>query len=395
MKLETWVYPWDIASAGADAMLSEMRGFGLSGLRIASNYHPIGTLSPRSQDRRILYTEQGGVFFPARLERYGRIRPQVWPDADVINAWPRVAERAERYGLTLGAWTIGMFQPWITHQIPESARVTPMGDLIPSMTCPGNHDVKTFFASMCADLAQQYPLTSIHLEGISFHHYNYGWVRPRILIDVSPWSNFLMSLCFCESCCARGRKQGIDVPGLRQRIVRELDKCFDASGDKDESGDLGERSAQWKQADQDFAAFLALREDIVVEFIRTLAEAVRAVNPNCRLGVWNPIEVDGSSGVALERVMDVIGSVLVWKPQERLAQAQRIRTITSASENAVQLTHFQACGWPHGASSPEFLHELQTAYAIPVDSIGFYNYGLLRAGQMRRMVEIARSFENA
>ncbi len=394
MKLETWIYPWDMASAGVDAMLAEMRDLGLSGVRIASNYHPIGTLSARSQDRRVLYTELGGVFFPARLERYGRIRPEVWPEADVIRAWPQAAERVDRYDMTLSAWTIGMFQPWITHQLPASARITPMGDAIPSMTCPANEDVREFFASMCSDLAQQYPITGIHLEGIAFHYYNYGWVRPRILIDVSPWSNFLMSLCFCDSCCARGRAQGLDVEGLRKRVVDELDKCFEAAGDTDGAGALDERRAHWLATDQDFVAFLALREDAVVEFIRMLAEAVRGVNPACRLGVWSPIEVDGSPGVALERVMDVIGSVLVWKPVERLADAQRIRALVDRSENAVEFTHFQACGWPHGAESPEVRQELEAAFALPADVVAFYNYGLLRAGQMRRMVDIARSLES-
>ncbi|QAA94645.1 alpha-amylase family protein [Pollutimonas thiosulfatoxidans] len=395
MKLETWVYPWDIASSGADAMLSEMRDLGLKGVRVASNYHPIGTLSPRSTSRRVLYTERGGVFFPARAERYGRIRPQCWPEKEVLNVWPQVAERVARYGMSMSAWTIGMFQPWVTHQLPETARVTPCGDAIPSMTCPANPDVRTFFTSMCADLAEQYPIEGIHLEGISFHHYNYGWVRPRILIDVAPWTNFLMSLCFCPSCCARASEKGADVEALRARILHELDKCFEAPGDTDQAAPLSQRYSEWLQTDEDFAMFISLREDAVVQLIREIADAVHRVRPQCRIGVWSPIEVDGSAGVKLDRVMDVIGSVLVWEPSKRFDEARQIRTATQASGHDVHLTHFQACGWPHGADSPELRHELETAYSLPVDSVAFYNYGLVRAGQMRRMIEIAQSLDTA
>jgi len=393
MKLESWVYPWDMASAGVDAMLSEMRDLGLQGLRIASNYHPIGTLSPRSKNRRILYTELGGVFFPVRPERYGRIRPQCWHEAEVLNVWPQVAERVDRYGMSMSAWTIGMFQPWITHQVPDTARVTPSGDAIPSMACPANPDVRAFFTCLCADLAGQYPIEGIHLEGISFHHYNYGWVRPRILIDLAPWTNFLMSLCFCQACRSKADRHGVDVEGLRTRILRELDHCFEAPGDTDRAPPMEQRYHEWLQTDGDFAKFVSLREDAVVQLIQEISDAVHAIRPGCRIGVWSPIEVDGSAGVNLERVMRVVGSVLVWEPSKRLDAARRIRAATLASGRDVHLSHFQACGWPHGADSPEVRHELETAYSLPVDSVVFYNYGLVRQGQMRRMIEIARSLE--
>jgi hypothetical protein len=82
MKLHTWAYPWDIANMGVDNALSEMHDLGLDGLDLASNYHPITSLSPRAPSRRILNTELGAVFFRpifgamnASYRRSGRTHP--------------------------------------------------------------------------------------------------------------------------------------------------------------------------------------------------------------------------------------------------------------------------------------------------------------------------------
>ncbi len=390
MKLQTWIYPWDIQAGGVDRVLGEICDLGLTGIELTSNYHPIATLAARGEGRRVLYTEHGGVFFPARSKRYGRIKPEVWPDDEIIRIWPQVSERCAKLGLRLNAWSIGQFQPWITRQVPDCAKVLPTGDRVPATTCPCNPDVQEFFCAMGADLAAQFPVDLIELEGIGFHKFQYGWVRPRILIDIAPWTEWLLGLCFCESCKARARRAGLDPHGLQKRVCTEIESCFDAESDTDPAGPLDDMRSKWLARDPDLAGYQQCREDAVVDLVRSMADAVSAVS-RARLSVWAPTEVDGSEGVKLERVLDKIGAVIVWHPEKRVEEAARIRQLTAAATPRVELTHFQPCGWPHGPTSPGFKTELGAAIANGVDQISFYNYGLMRRWQLKEMVTLTRA----
>jgi hypothetical protein len=396
MKLHTWAYPWDLASIGVDAVLGELRDLGFEGLDLATNYHAITALSPRARNRRVFNSELGAVFFPARFDRYQKVRPQLWPEADVLRVWPQVAERVGKFDLRLHTWTIGMFQPWIAHQCPDCARVLPTGDRVVAGLCPGNVDVQDFFAAMCADAADQFPIELIQIEGSAFPKFTYGWVRPRILIELSPWTEWLLSLCFCDSCCRRARAKGIDVDGLRGRVVAEVERCFEAQGDTDPAGPLTEQRALWLERDPDLRGFLACAEDAVVEFVTRVADAVKGVSTRCKIQIWSPVDVDGSPGVNLKRVLDRIGSVFMWRPTSHPEQAAEVRALTAAAKPRVEITHFQACGWPafgwpNGVDAPEFRKELEAAIKLGADRVSFYNYGLLRRDQLRRMVTLTRS----
>jgi hypothetical protein len=248
---------------------------------------------------------------------------------------------------------------------------------------------------MCADVASQFSVELIELEGIAFHKYQYGWLRPRILVEVSPWTEWLLSLCFCKSCSARARQQGIDVEGLRGRVTMEIERCFEADGDADPARPLEEMQAEWLQHDPDLCEFVVCRENAVVELVIGVSDAVKQVSDRCRIGVWGPIEVDGSVGVNLPRVLDHIGAVLIWHPEARREEAARIRLLTETAQTRVQLTHFQACGWPYGVDSQQFRQELEVAIEIGADQISFYNYGLVRRGQLARFAALARSLLNA
>lgn len=390
MRLHTWVYPWDVASIGADRFVGELIDLGLDGIDLNSNYHPIATLSPRSS-RRVLYSELGAVFFPARPERYGRIAPLLWPEGDVLEVWPAVAERATRHGLQLNAWTIALFQPWIARHYPGTARVLPTGEENPATVCPANAHVREFFAAMGADLADQFPVRTIQLEGAAFHKFDYGWVRPRILTHVPPVAEWLLGLCFCDTCCGRGREHGLDVAGLRERLCAEIDSSLARERPEDATDSADTRRREMCAEVDDLNAYEALQADAVAGFLSEMARAVAAASPAARIGAWSPIQVDGSAGIDLDRSLDDLGSVLVWKPHLRMEQAQQIRRRTRSHPNKVDVVHFQACGWPHGVETPEFREEIEAGCRIDPDQVSFYNYGLVRRQDLARMVEITRS----
>src|SRR5207245_4639489 len=118
----------------------------------------------------------------------------------------------------VNAWTVTLYQPWIVCGHPDCARVLPGGDPVGSGVCPANDDVRDYLATLCADIVDQFGVSMIRLEGIMPAAYDYGWLRPRVLISVSPLARELLALCFCASCTGRAAAAGLDVERLRRTV---------------------------------------------------------------------------------------------------------------------------------------------------------------------------------
>lgn len=389
MQYSAYVYPWDLVNTGVDATIKELVDSGYNGIDLASNYHAISSLSPRQGSHRMLYTELGAVFFPTRADRYGRIRPHLWHDENVMRAWPTAVEAARDSGITVHAWTIGVFQGWIAHRYPDCARVLPTGDRIPASVCPASPDVQEFLGALAADLVEQYDVDLVELEGVMYMGATTGWVRQRILTPVSPWASFLMSLCFCSNCSAVATSRGVDVEGVRARVVAALDT--ELASPAADSTPAAERRAEMEAMDEQFAEFLAIRSRNVTDLVRTIAARIATVSSTPRLSVWSPLEGYGYEGVDLESIIDVIGGLQVMSPRKYPQQAKIARSKVDEHGRAIPLTHIQP--HPHddnwGASSPEFAEEVRAAAALPVDRIAFYHLGLRTAEEMRAMVHVA------
>src|SRR5438067_1751870 len=141
MHVTCWTYPWDVARLGVDEVLGDLADQGFSGVDLAATYHPISVLSPRGPHISGFFSPGGAVHFPARADRYGRIKPYIVEDRAVTGAWNDTAARVDHFGLELNAWTIGLFQPWMAQQYPHVARAYPTGERVDAGVCPSNADV--------------------------------------------------------------------------------------------------------------------------------------------------------------------------------------------------------------------------------------------------------------
>ena len=121
-RISVWTYPWDIADEGVGAALDWLQDAGFDAIELCPNYHAISTFSARNRKRSQFYSEQGAVYFPARVERYGRIKPKVFDEPEVLKAYSSASAELESRGMELNAWVIGMFQPWMARALPGTWR---------------------------------------------------------------------------------------------------------------------------------------------------------------------------------------------------------------------------------------------------------------------------------
>jgi hypothetical protein len=259
-----YAYPWDLKRMGVERAMQEIADAGIAAIDLAASYHPIDALSPR--DGTNLFTSaRGAVHFPARQERYGRIKPQVH-SAEVASAWPEAARHADKMGIDLNAWTITLYQPWIRDAHPDCARVLPTGDRSGSGVCPANDDVREFLVTMCDDFVDQFGVRLVRLENI-VPIFDFDWLRARILVTVPPLARSLLNLCFCGACTSKATAKGIDVGQLRKVVTAAVEAEIEEVGTT-----ANENRAIELQADAELQAYA----DAFVRSSTALVQAIAA-----------------------------------------------------------------------------------------------------------------------
>jgi len=279
----------------------------------------------------------------------------------------------------LRGWTIGMFQPWIAHDYPDCARVMATGAVVPAGTCPGSPDVQEYLATLVTDAATQFDLSGIRLEKVSFPGYDYGWVRPRVLVGLGAWTKWLLSICFCPSCTRQGEEAGVAVELLRQRIVAEVQADFDGvHGSQDQAA----RHLEWLADNADYAEYVRLGDVSVVKLLATVASSLSGTGRHVPLGVYyDPDEVDFAK--CAEHI-DAITMGYFTSPDD----AERNRRLAD-TEN-LQLDYLLYISDTRTPESTEIDEKLREFGELPVDEIGIYNFGLLRKGYVPALADKIR-----
>jgi hypothetical protein len=389
VKVTTYAYPWDLAHLGVEDTLARMAGEGLDGLSLASTYHPIDALSPRRGTARLFSSGRGAVHFPARSDRYGRIRPSV-SAPEVGAVWAQVAERAPAHGLSVTAWTITTYQPWIVDAHPDTARVLPSGDPVGSGACPANPDVRAYLATLCDDLVDQFGPERIHLEGILQPGYDFDWLRPRVLVTVPPLAKALLGLCFCPSCASRSVGAGLDVERLRRLVDGAVTALLAAPADAAGTGEVPE--AVTALADVELHAFAVQHERAGIE---ATAQIVRRVDGRASVSstVWSPIAplLGEDHDLLLGELAETIDAISAI----RGFFADRNRRIVEVAAGAGRPLDVQSMvnrlGAPAPGEAAQLSPELVAADELGADEVSIYNYGLHLEADIAPMVATIRA----
>ena len=384
-RISVWAYPWDLADEGVPAALDWLREAGFDAIELCPNYHAISTFAPRNLGRSIFYSEQGAVYFPARAARYGRIRPQVFREPDVLQAFGQAAELAPARGIQLNAWVIGMFQPWMARTYPDTAVENAFGARSFAQTCPASPDVQEYLAVLVADLCDQYPVHSAMLERPGHPDFAYGWVRERILIDFDPWTRFLAGLCFCDNCLTAARTHGVDAVDVREGVAREL---RDRLSRIQEFGDLETLVAARGEADEEFRGYLEAREQTATRLVEGVQRALRGTG--ARLSLTHASAGWGPTGLRLADLLERIDGLLLPDSADEADEAARQAALSRSARRDIELVISQWGSDALDPGGPDFAARLDRIAQLSVDRVAVYNFGLLRPDTLRQIGRLLR-----
>jgi hypothetical protein len=357
-------------------MLRQMADEGIEGIDLAASYHPIDSLSPR--DGMQLFTNaRGAVYFPARAERYGRIRPHTH-SPEICAVWPEAAKHANKLGLALNAWVVTLYLPWIRDAYPDCARVLPSGDPSGSGVCPANDDVREFLSILCADLVDQCGVSLVRLESV-MPIFDFDWLRPRVLVNLPPLARALLNLCFCGACTRRATEAGLDVERLR-RIVNDMVAAEISDG---QAGAGPDRTAALA-ADAELRAFTVQHVEASIELVSAVAARLKGA---ARLSANAVTPFGAILGAALEDELLVrfVGetdqiALHPGNPDLNRRMARVAARATPPRELSVLVPYMR------NRNSAAF----QEAADLGVQEIALYNYALLRERDVPEFIAALR-----
>ena len=220
--LSMWTYPWDVLDLGLDTVAADLTGrAGLNGISLATSYHAGRFLQPRSPRRKAYFPQDGTIYFQPTSARWDglAIRPLVaglMQHGDVLGDLVRGRDRT---GLGVQCWTVCLHNTRLGMLHPEACTRNAFGDANYYSLCPSNPDARAYAVALVADLTASYQPDLVELETIGFMGFAHEYHHEKDGVGMHAEDDFLLSLCFCDSCLTRAAAAGVDGAAA-QRTVR-------------------------------------------------------------------------------------------------------------------------------------------------------------------------------
>jgi len=382
-----FVYPWDLVEEGLDAVAERLRAAGITTIAVAASYHAGKFLRPHAPRSRVVFPDDGTVYFRPRPDRYRDtpLRPAANRLVDEHDLFAVLADRRRAHGLEVAAWMVGLHNTRLGTAHPAYVVRNAYGDPYYYSLCPSHPEVRAYLCALLGDFASTYEAQYVILETPGFLPYAHGFHHEFSLVPPDPWSSLLLALCFCPACGRRAAASGLDAERLAASVREALD-AFHADPSLPQPSDG--QALHWVVADllrnPELAAYLRWRTDCVTSLVR---EARAALPAAMRLSVIPSVDqplalawLEGSDLSDLAEPADII-EILGYRasPGEVAADAWWARQRIGARAR-LHVTLRPA--YPDTPDEANLLAKARAVQEAGIDGISFYNYGHIRLGHL-------------
>jgi hypothetical protein len=376
-----YVYAWDLADEGLETVLGRIRPTGINTLTLAASYHAGKFLRPHGVGGKVYFPADGTVYFQARPERYGHIRPLVNPMVAEFDAFARLEHQAP--DLERVAWVVCCHNTPLGQQYPEFTSRNAFGDPYPYSLCPAHPAVRDYVVNLVADLLDRHDLAGVALETPGWLPYDHGFHHEFALVPLDRFAKSLLALCFADATCSAARAVGIDADRLQARTRELLERYLSADLALSEA-----LATEWWLAevvsDPEFAAFLHWRCRVVADLVADVRAAVPAPT---RLAVIPTVQrppaaawLEGSDLALLAGVADAL-EVPLYQPSAEEAWLSAWDARRRAGD-AAALNFILRPSFPDLANGAETVAAVRRLEPLRPAGIAFYNYGHLRLASL-------------
>jgi hypothetical protein len=382
MLLSMWTYPWDVLDNGFDAVTAELRDRAkANGISLATSYHAGRFLQPRSRRRKSYFPEDGTIYFQPTARRWERaaIVPKVadlLAEGDVLGDLVR---RRDATGLAVQCWTVCLHNTRLGMAYPHACTRNAFGDPSYFSLCPSNQEARAYTVTLVADLTATYKPDIVELETIGFMGFAHGYHHEKDGVGLTAEDDFLLSLCFCESCLARAARAGIDGAAARRTVRRWIVDACERPLPAPRWPDFATRGPDVFADAPEVEAYVRWR----FEPVTSLAAEIREhADPASKIHVLDIDDgwLSGCDLAPLAAATDGITLCVYDRPPDAVAAGvAKARAVMPAGRS---LRAGLRVFYPEVASAEAVAARAVAAVQAGASGLNFYNYGLVPAARL-------------
>lgn len=369
LKGSMWIYLWDIVDEGYDTVMARLKENRLSALSLATAYHAGKFLAPHNPKRKVVFLEDGTVYFRPDPKRYKRITPRVNTLVKAGHDLRSVKAHADRAGLETRSWVVCCHNTPLGRAYPDTVTRTAFGDPLYHNLCPSNEDVRAYLRAMVKDIAS-HGVTTIELEALQFQGYAHGEHHEREGIALGSIPRFLLGLCFCDACRKGAMKAKVDIDAVQRFTRATLEEYFQHPEKVEERypmllalpADVFEKFLDWRSL-----VITTLIEELSAHADDALLRPIVNFDPEWRMMV----------GVDVRAIAAITGGVLM---PGYVKDAAALRPVLARLQGALaerSITVGMQVGMPDSGGKDEFIDRMNLARERGITSFNFYNYGFI------------------
>lgn len=370
-------YGWDVLDTGASAFIDQLQARNLNGITLASSYHAGKFLRPHSRQGKVIFPEDGVVYFEPDVRQYAELKPQPHSNPGLRRVLDEVLADGR---VAVHAWTVLLHNSRLGQLHLSYTTRNAFGDPYLYSLCPSQPAVFDYAVSLCRDLSSQYPqLNSLVLETPGWLPYAHGYHHEFAQLRSNAWLDAQLGLCFCEACHRLGGQAGLDVAGLQQRIAARTDRYLRSPVDAS-----AHQALHWLATDLLEDDTLRRYHQLHQARVTELVQHIRAVLPKSMLltvipTVQRPTAhcwTEGSDLPALAQVADRL-EVPFYEPNAAQVAADALDLL----QRGIPPERIRAIlrpGPPDLADGQQLDAAIRALTSLGISEFGFYNHGLLR-----------------
>lgn len=376
-----WAYPWDAAGEGVERFLDSIQESGFRRVSIAAAYHSGLFVTPHHPRHRLYFPESGALYFQPSAEATQGLqlqprRSSLLEEGEFVR---EVAAKARRRGMKVNAWFVALHNTWLGTARADVVQRTVYGDPLYYALCPANPAVAEYVVTLLADLTRTHDVDGVDMESLGYMGFPHDFHHEKDLVGLDAESSFLLSVCFCPFCTARGRSAGIDVERARHVVRQRLDAVFAAEDFlyRDDHGfHLLTGGSKDLATDPDLMAYLHMRNDVVMDLWTAVGEAVGA---DCALHLieWEDPARWWTRGFD-RRLDDILDAVIMCCYSRDPSLLPALAAKTRQFLPKVPVIAGMQGGWPTCTSEADVEEQIRIVRSSGAAGVQVYHYGLMR-----------------
>ena len=379
MHLSMWTYPWDIQDQGLNRTFEDLsERAGLNTISLATSYHAGRFLQPRSPSQKAYFPQDGTVYFrpdDALWEGKG-IRPLLADNlierGDMLKAL--VDARDAGHGMKVSCWTVCLHNTRLGLLHPDHVTRNAFGNPNYYNLCPSSPAARDYVVTLVRDVTTSYKPDMLELESPNFMGFAHEFHHEKDGVGLNEEDDFLLSLCFCDHCMARGKKAGVPMDEARETVSQFIAEMCEREVPEQQFPDFPVAGNYAFNSHPALRAFLEWRTEPVTSLIAEIREQADAGTKIVLIDL-----ADGwKGGVDLEAVGKVCdGAILCCYFMEPDAVSALMRQGREALGPDKYLGAGYRVFYPEVTSAEELAARSAAAIEAAADGINFYNYGLI------------------